>query len=161
MIEIYDNFIPHYLVEKIDNFFTYNHPWYFSMDDENNKKFTLGTAREKRIFNDFDRELYYILKRKFDVSKIQRVLCNCFRKSDRTVYHQDPGELSYMLYLNSEWKEEWGSPTLFKKPSQKIYPKPGRLVVFSSKIFHRGTAPNKNMPDNVAGRFSMVFHEGI
>ena len=50
-------------------------------------------------------------------------------------------KLAYMFYLNKEWHWYWGAPTLFKtkKGIKRIYPKPGRLVVFDAYIEHKGT----------------------
>ena len=68
-----------------------------------------------------------------------------------------------MFYLNSVWKRYWGAPTKFKLKKyhipRKVYPKPGRLVVFNSKLWHKGTAPNSLMPSRIPGRFSMVFQQ--
>ena len=59
--------------------------------------------------------------------------------------------------LNSE------SPTKFKSKkyhlSRTVYPKPGRMVAFSSKLWHKGTPSTFLLPDYIAGRFSIVFHQ--
>ena len=104
------------------------------------------------------REENSLLNKEFDTSKIIRVFVNCFGKGDVTQWHTDPGGKSYMIYLNSEWKRHWGAPTSFKN-KRKIYPKPGRLVVFSADIEHKGNAPTIFMPKYFPGRFSMVFQE--
>ena len=68
-----------------------------------------------------------------------------------------------MFYLNKEWHRSWRAPTKFKAKkyhiSKSVFPKPGRLIIFDSNICHKGTAPNILMPDKVAGRISIAFHE--
>ena len=78
-------------------------------------------------------------------------------------YHTDPAGHTYMFYLNYEWNRLWGAPTKFKKKrhhiSKSVFPKPGRLVIFDSKLLHKGTAPSMFMPNKHLGRLSIAFHE--
>jgi hypothetical protein len=170
MIKIYDNLVPKEKLKEIENVLTYNHPWYFSTDVTSQHKtgkenLTLGTIRHLENFIDVDEYLLYLLNQKFDTSKIFRCFSNCFRKHDKTNYHVDPGNITYMFYLNSTWKQIWGAPTLFKAKNNifpiKVFPKPGRLVVFSAKLSHKGTSPSFMFPSNIAGRFSIAFHEKL
>lgn len=168
MIKVYDNFVPEQKLKEIDDVLTYNHPWYFSTDvtsqhKSGKEKLTLGTIRHLEDFIDIDQYLMYLLSQRFDTSKIFRCFSNCFKKFDKTNYHVDPGNITYMFYLNSTWKQRWGAPTLFKTKNSifpvKVHPKSGRLVVFSGKLPHKGTSPNIILPNNIAGRFSIAFHE--
>ena len=79
---------------------------------------------------------------------------------DKTNFHVDPGGKTYMFYLNKDWKRRWGSYTIFRRNGMvKVFPKPGRLVVFDASIEHKGTAPTFLFPNSIAGRFSIAFHE--
>ena len=169
MIDIYDNFIPLITVKSVEHFLISSQAWYFSWDEKQgcmgNRSvspdvpgYSLGTARNREQFNQIDNFLLSFLNKEFNTSKITRVFINCFGRGDVTQWHTDPGGKSYMIYLNSEWKRHWGAPTSFKN-QRKIYPKPGRLVVFSADIEHKGNAPTIFMPKYFPGRFSMVFQE--
>ena len=57
-----------------------------------------------------------------------------------------PRLISCLVYLNDEWKEEWGAPTRFLDPptneSIEVLPKPGRVVIMDQDISHTVVAPN-------------------
>ena len=168
MIQVYDNFISERNLEHINNDLTFKMPWYFSVDYGFNNSlkqpWSLGCIKKKEEFGPIEDYLIQVLNQKgFNTSKIFRSIHNCFRRLDKPQYHQDPGEVSYMFYLNSEWKRHWGAPTKFKAKkyhlSTKVYPKPGRMVIFTSKLWHKGTAPNFLMPLYIPGRFSIVLQE--
>ena len=122
---------------------------------------TLDGLRWQEVFTGIDRDL--ATHERFNTQNIYRSVRNCFRKSDKTQYHQDPGKYTYMFYVNSVWKRHWGAPTKFKEKRyhlpRSVYPKPGRLVVFSSKLWHKGESPTMFMPDYLPGRLSIAFHE--
>ena len=166
MIKIIDNVIPLERLKEVERSLTYNHPWYFSSDENlgtKKQKLTLGTIRQQEEFSAGDLFLLDILNKRFNTQNIVRSLRNCFRKSDKAQYHQDPGKYTYMFYVNSVWKRHWGAPTKFKEKRchlpRSVYPKPGRLVVFSSKLWHKGESPTMFMPDYLPGRLSIAFHE--
>ena len=168
MIKIIDNVIPFERLKEIERSLTYNHPWYFSSDENlgtKKQKLTLGTIRHLNsdVYSPGDLFLLDILNKRFNTQNIVRSLRNCFRKSDKAQYHQDPGKYTYMFYVNSVWKRHWGAPTKFKEKRyhlpRSVYPKPGRLVVFSSKLWHKGESPTMFMPDYLPGRLSIAFHE--
>ena len=168
MIKIIDNVIPLERLKEIERSLTYNHPWYFTSDENlqtKKQKLTLGTIRHMNsdVYSPGDLFLLDILNKRFNTQNIYRSLRNCFRKSDNPQYHQDPGKYTYMFYVNSVWKRHWGAPTKFKEKRyhlpRSVYPKPGRLVVFSSKLWHKGESPTMFMPDYLPGRLSIAFHE--
>ena len=168
MIKIIDNVIPLERLKEIERSLTYNHPWYFTSDENlqtKKQKLTLGTIRHLNsdVYSPGDLFLLDILNKRFNTQNIYRSLRNCFRKSDNPQYHQDPGKYTYMFYVNSVWKRHWGAPTKFKEKRyhlpRSVYPKPGRLVVFSSKLWHKGESPTMFMPDYLPGRLSIAFHE--
>ena len=70
-----------------------------------------------------------------------------------------PRFVSCLVYLNDEWKSEWGAPTRFLDVASDMYydiqPKPGRCVVMDQDITHSVVAPN-----DAAGkrpRYSLVW----
>ena len=166
MIQIYDKLIGRDDLKNLNRDITFKMPWYFSMDgqfDSDSKQpLSLGCIKLREEFGVVENYLLNILNhRGNNTSFIRRSIHNCFRRLDKPAYHQDPGEVSYMFYLNSVWKRHWGAHTKFKSKkyhlSTKVYPKPGRLVIFDSKLWHKGTSPNFLMPSYIAGRFSIVF----
>lgn len=70
-----------------------------------------------------------------------------------------PRLVSCLVYLNDEWKTEWGAPTRFLDVASDthydIQPKPGRCVIMDQDITHSVVAPNE-----AAGkrpRYSLVW----
>lgn len=67
----------------------------------------------------------------------------------RDMYDVSPQkDYTLMLFLNSEWEEEWGGEFQFlesldnnSKVLKSISPKPGRFVFFEGMIPHRGLSP--------------------
>jgi hypothetical protein len=70
-----------------------------------------------------------------------------------------PRFVSVLLYLNDEWKEEWGAPTRFLDPPTgeevDIIPRPGRCVVMDQDISHTVVAPN--VEAGKRPRYSLVW----
>jgi 2OG-Fe(II) oxygenase superfamily len=76
--------------------------------------------------------------------------------------NRQPGKprlLSCLVYLNDEWKDEWGAPTRFLDVATDthydIQPKPGRCVFMDQDITHTVVAP-----EEAAGkrpRYSLVW----
>tara|TARA_R100000008_G_C3490703_1_gene118564 strand:- start:5 stop:535 length:531 start_codon:yes stop_codon:yes gene_type:complete len=166
-IRIFDNVVPLDLIERLDRELSFNHPWFFSTDfsDAGVGPVSLGTVYKRKWFSDeVENPLLNILSSiGYSTDKCYRSFYNCFQKLDNPQYHEDPGGHSYMFYLNKEWHWYWGAPTLFKtkKGIKRIYPKPGRLVVFDAYIEHKGTAPTLLLPNRIPGRLSLVFHEKL
>ena len=169
MIKVHDNLLSLRLLYNIEQSLIFDSSWYFCVDTEYKnrvvaKNFNFGYVKERKNFGEVDNSLLTVLKSiGYDTSKIGRSFTNCFRKGDATDYHQDPGKTTYLFYVNQRWKKHWGAPTKFKlrkyRPSIKVYPRPGRLIVYDSSIRHKGNAPTFFMPRNIPGRFSIVFHE--
>ena len=70
-----------------------------------------------------------------------------------------PRFVSFLIYLNDEWQEEWGGPTRFldvaTDTTYSVTPKPGRCVCMDQDVTHSVTAPSK-----AAGkrpRYSLVW----
>jgi len=87
---------------------------------------------------------------------------NAYKVGDMGGVHQDSADVTALIYGNPIWHINWGSETIFTDSYSKdseiiasIIPKPGRLVVFDSKIPHTGRAPN---PAYVNHRFSVAYN---
>jgi len=72
---------------------------------------------------------------------------------------EKPRFVSCLVYLNDEWKEEWGAPTRFLDPptneSIDIPPKPGRVVIKDQDISHTVVTPN--IEAGKRPRYSLVW----
>ena len=116
-LEVVDNAIPHSALVDIENTLIQRMPWYFSVDGNLSEKqpWSLGAIFDRGDFGSIENYLLQILNDKgFNTSLIHRSIHNCFRRLDKPHYHQDPGEVSYMFYLNSVWKRHWGASTKLK-----------------------------------------------
>jgi SM-20-related protein len=67
--------------------------------------------------------------------------------------HQDidsAESVTFLYYANLLWKGEWGGETVFYDRSldavTAVTPKPGRLVMFHSNLFHRAGVPHPDTP---------------
>jgi Rps23 Pro-64 3,4-dihydroxylase Tpa1-like proline 4-hydroxylase len=74
---------------------------------------------------------------------------NAYKLGDQTGLHTDEGDLTALVYGNKEWHINWGSETVFADKFQpdadiikSVSPKPGRLVIFDSRIPHTGRPPS-------------------
>jgi len=69
-----------------------------------------------------------------------------------------PRFVSFLIYLNPEWKDEWGASTLFldvaTDTKSHVAPYPGRCVLMDQDISHSVTAPSL---ENLGPRYSLVF----
>ena len=162
-LEIVDNVLSQRVLENFDKALLAR-PWFLVFDGEGRRNLSLGLSIKRQNFGEQEICFLSILEgHGADVSNIKRCYYNCFRKGDNPRYHTDPGRKTFMFYLNKEWNTSWGAPTKFKERkyhlSKSVFPKPGRLIIFDSNIWHKGTAPNILMPDNIAGRVSIAFHE--
>ena len=79
--------------------------------------------------------------------EIGEILVNGQQWIHNTVEHTDcqcDNGISWIYYVNREWKEEWGGETVIQLDGEwkKVYPKPGRIFLFKGKIPHHGLPPN-------------------
>jgi|TARA_B100000035_G_scaffold15645_1_gene12685 hypothetical protein len=167
-LKIVDDVLDEKFLKSIEHRIIMEKPWFFGYDANNHndktRSLTLGHTFDRCFFTDLENHLLSKIERLgIDTSKIYRCFYNCFRKCDMPKYHTDPAGHTYMFYLNYEWNKLWGAPTKFKKKkhhiSKSVFPKPGRLVIFDSKLLHKGTAPSMFMPNKHPGRLSIAFHE--
>jgi len=58
--------------------------------------------------------------------------------------------VTFLYYANLAWKGKWGGETIFYDGNldavAAVTPKPGRLVMFHSNIFHRAGVPHPDTP---------------
>jgi len=81
--------------------------------------------------------------------EVGEILVNGQQWIHNTIEHTDcqcDNGISWIYYVNREWKEEWGGETVIKLDGEwkKVYPKPGRVFLFKGNIPHHGFPPNKN-----------------
>ena len=165
-LKIIDDVLDREFLKDLEYPLTIEKPWFFGYDQDYNetRRLILGLKTPRDSFGDVEKYLLSRIESQgIDTRRISRCYYNCFRKGDAPRYHTDPFGHTYMFYLNKEWSKLWGAPTKFKKEKyhipKLIFPKPGRLVIFDAKIWHKGTAPNIFMPNINAGRLSIAFHE--
>jgi len=81
--------------------------------------------------------------------EVGEILVNGQQFIHNTVEHTDcdcDNGISWIYYVNREWKEEWGGETVIKLNNEwhKVYPKPGRIFLFKGNIPHHGLPPKEN-----------------
>lgn len=81
--------------------------------------------------------------------ELGEILVNGQQYIHNTVPHQDcecDNGISWLYYVNRNWKQEWGGETRIKLNDEwhDIYPKPGRICLFKGNILHHGMPPNEN-----------------
>lgn len=76
--------------------------------------------------------------------KVNRVLVNLIRSGDVSFVHKDSdqsSEYSVLVYVNPVWEQDWAGETVFyddrSEPITAVSFKPGRLVIFPSRVLHR------------------------
>lgn len=84
-------------------------------------------------------------------------LLGCATYGEHYVPHHDstePGHVTALLYLNPVWKTEWYGETMFySRETPEILsflPRPGRVLVFDSLLYHRVGIPSRDCPDSRA-----------
>jgi hypothetical protein len=91
--------------------------------------------------------------------QLNRAHCNTSLYGDMQLPHYDiiPG-MTWLYYSNPVWESSWMGETIFydsdKEPVYAVFPKPGRVVVFASDIWHRGGVPSREC---VEARRSLAF----
>ena len=65
------------------------------------------------------------------------------RHRDWTV--NDQNGVTFIAYLNKEWKQDWGGQTAFYNEQGEYvhneYPEPGKMICYDGKTIHAGIAP--------------------
>ena len=96
--------------------------------------------------------------------RLHRVYLNVNLFGDFQFAHTDGDGWTALLFANARWEEDWGGEIIFYPEGQDafayaIYPKPGRMILFDSNLYHRGGVPSKFFHGprmSVAIKFSRV-----
>ena len=91
--------------------------------------------------------------------QLQRMHCNAQNYGDMQNVHTDltPG-VTALYFANPLWETDWMGETIFynddNEPLYAVIPKPGRLLIFTGDIMHRGGVPSRQC---LAPRLSVAF----
>jgi SM-20-related protein len=85
---------------------------------------------------------------------IERMYVNAYSYGDCPTIHVDnlqAGHFTVLYYANYEWDANWSGETVFYNDARDeiiraVYPKPGRIVSFDSRIPHVAREPNRICP---------------
>lgn len=85
---------------------------------------------------------------------IERMYVNAYSYGDCPTVHVDnleEGHFTVLYYANYEWNYNWSGETVFYNQDKDeiiraVYPKPGRIVAFDSRIPHVAREPNRICP---------------
>lgn len=171
MIEVFDNFLSE---EQINRLFvalnkTY---WILEMDlPYPNGLAVKGGAKHQYVnLKEEKRDIFQeILEQLTKLSVIDNeyvcfsCLRNAYKSDDVMGVHtdEDEGDITALVYGNPEWNINWGGETIFTDKQSidsdivaSVIPKPGRLVLFDSKIPHCGRPPSSSYPYH---RYSVAY----
>jgi SM-20-related protein len=85
---------------------------------------------------------------------MERMYVNAYSYGDCPTVHVDnarEGYFTVLYYANFEWNHNWSGETVFYNDEKNeiiraVFPKPGRIVVFDSRIPHVAREPNRICP---------------
>ena len=85
---------------------------------------------------------------------IERMYVNAYSYGDCPTVHVDnlqQGHFTVLYYANYEWNHNWSGETVFYNDDKDeiiraVYPRPGRIVTFDSRIPHVAREPNRICP---------------
>lgn len=85
---------------------------------------------------------------------LERMYVNAYSYGDcPTVHvdHSEQGHFTVLYYANYEWNYNWSGETVFYNSAKDeiiraVYPRPGRIAVFDSRIPHVAREPNRICP---------------
>jgi SM-20-related protein len=155
LLEIYDNLVPSGLVKDI---FESIHQPVYKFGQKSNPSDTFGfwiahitqeTLTSVKPLNRLTEIVDdNITKGHFDVA---RMYVNAYNFGDCPTVHSDhdsEGFFTMLYYANPEWHVNWAGETLFYNHTRDdviraIYPTPGRIVFFDSRIPHSARAPSR------------------
>lgn len=102
------------------------------------------------------RKLWEIVERELTHGRfaIERMYVNAYSYGDCPTVHVDnvqDGHFTVLYYANFEWNCNWSGETVFYNHDmneiiQAVYPRPGRIVAFDSRIPHVAREPNRICP---------------
>lgn len=102
------------------------------------------------------RRLWEIVEREITGRRfaVERMYVNAYSYGDCPTVHVDnvkEGHFTVLYYANYEWNHNWSGETVFYNDAldeivRAVYPKPGRIVAFDSRIPHVAREPNRICP---------------
>lgn len=155
LLEVYDDLVPRDLVKQV--FDCIHQPAYkFGQKSNPGDAFgfwiahiteeTLSSVKPlRRLMEILDDK---ITKGEFD---IQRMYVNAYNFGDCPTVHSDhdsEGFYTALYYANPQWHVDWAGETLFYNMARDdilraVYPMPGRIVFFDSRIPHSARPPSR------------------
>ena len=87
--------------------------------------------------------------------RVESLYANAYGFGEAPGVHQDhteEGHSTALYYCHTKWHPDWGAETLFwNEPCSEIdkavFPKPGRIVFFDSRILHCARPPTRQCPE--------------
>jgi len=94
--------------------------------------------------------------------RLVEVYSNNHGYGDHQHAHVDtPATATVLYYANAEWNEDWQGETVIydgnDDPYYSVAPRPGRLLIFPSRLAHRGGTPSRTCLER---RLVVVFKFG-
>jgi hypothetical protein len=140
-------------------------------EDENAVNFWFMNLMNDVFFTEYMLNKIKIITEKNFV--IDRVYANGQTYGLSGTYHQDAPDLNtnnkniyktFLYYVNSNWKSEWGGSTLFKQ-NEEVYTQPfipNNAILFDSPIYHVGLEPTRHCKDlRVTVAFKLIEERNI
>lgn len=106
---------------------------------------------------------------KCKVYSVNRIYMTQMKYGDNSLVHNDThgkkgdeNRLTAVIFLNPEWKSDWGGELIFFDRTQDavccVSPRPGRVVISQSSVHHRAGIPSRLFFDH---RLSLVIMMGV
>lgn len=155
LLEVYDDLVPTDLVKQV--FESIHQPAYkFGQKSNPGDAFGFWIAHITKETLSSVKPLYRLMeiiddnvtKGQFD---IQRMYVNAYNFGDCPTVHSDhdaEGFYTALYYANPSWHVDWAGETLFYNTTRDdiiraVYPAPGRIVFFDSRIPHSARSPSR------------------
>ncbi len=155
LLEIYDNLVSEELVKAI--FESIHQPMYkFGQKSKPDDAFGFWIAHITEEMASNVKPINKLIeiiddnitKGKFDV---ERMYVNAYSHGDCPAVHVDnasEGFYTVLYYANPQWHIDWYGETVFYSDAEDelikaVYPTPGRLVIFDSRIPHSARPPSR------------------
>ena len=185
-VNVYDDALPRYVRSELYEFLI-NQDWKFGAYSTSETNFFrywykhfggFFVGNEKLDPSTFEAELPVEVGRFWDELKqgpcknhtLMRCYANAYPYGSEGAVHTDIGEVAAwgryftaLYYPHLRWDVDWGGETLFFNDARDdlvaaVYPKPGRLIVFDSKIPHVARPLSRKCPEL---RITLMFKTEI
>ncbi len=157
MIEVIDDQFEYMDVWNLYQYFENYDKWEKLGDAFGNKVPSLGRVFDKE-YGEFEPIANEWLMR-IGRPTVRRCLYNAFTYEDCPKPHTDshsPHGITYMIYCNPDWHAGLSGETIFLEDGEivkSVVPKFGRMVKFTSELWHGARPPLKDAPM----RYSLVY----